>query len=851
MQHTIEDMIETLDDYYLLFLNKFEDVVLLLVKSLVLGLGCSFEIERKVSQPSINFEYNSRVFRHFMNIICKLFGTTIEVRLANGVIDTYNFDSSQAKVKLGNGLPIVIEVLDNDTLSLIYDPQFFFQKGIDIDSVNLNPVLQQDAPVQRTFSMLKKEYGIQEDKSSGKKDKNDKMEEVNQFMEEDYISTNNIYNPFSLYSSEIDFKKTNQGEGEFPKLSQDSNFADFSIMEKEFQKIDLADYYSGDRQPLRSESLMVQEKETSGIKPFFQPGLKLMVPTTQIVETSEEPSDKDPKNLVTKIPLTIEEQEVGGVKNNFKMVDSTEMDGSGDNQDKLNSPTRSDEPSILYHYNLEKSIDFANGSEYLDSVHYQMKEPQQGKHSLADHIKTSLMPRESIVDFMPPALPIVSNNDTIRNGIEKRNTLSDHIKLLMTSEMGQSNLAEIQEEPKEESPSSQAVLFKNDIDNIVNLYKVQDSMDEIQEKGSSEEAQSSPIQIKEEGNQLTATTMPPKTAKPNPLMCSLGLHPQSPPDSKLWPQSADRKPLVNFTPDQGLKKRPTASIELMKQISQAMHNKLASDSFSGQTSPLRSVSKEIFDMTPLEDKDAEGPQNDRKLSDTTVSLEGDSMNRKTKFLANSNTQKPCRICAKVFKMTKMYYFDQSFFCEACYNTASQKLKKKGMQECAGCDKEPHSVLIVKFILANKFTQNRGSLLFTKDMNVQPYYEYLHKYSAMIAKSPKLNTALVLISNNVTTPVTTMAEVKLCKNCINDFAKCCVCKDTLCKQELFKSDSCSHLYCIDCLALIFLKKYVSKTQFTCKGKLCWKKNSLEKAMEFITKSLETIQEAFSRSGVSVK
>lgn len=199
----------------------------------------------------------------------------------------------------------------------------------------------------------------------------------------------------------------------------------------------------------------------------------------------------------------------------------------------------------------------------------------------------------------------------------------------------------------------------------------------------------------------------------------------------------------------------------------------------------------------------------------------------------------------------MYYFDHSFFCDSCYGTACQKLKKKGMQTCAGCNQQTTKVLIVKFILSNKFTKNQGTLLFTKEMNVQPYYGYLHKYTAMVSKSPTLDRALLLISNNITTPVTTMAELKLCKTCVGDFGKCCVCKDTLYKQEMFKSDSCHHVYCLDCLSLIFLKKYVSKNELTCKGTLCWKKSSLDRAMRFITASLETVQEEFKRSGKSIK
>ena len=851
MCYSLEDMVETLDDYYLLFLNKFEDIILLMVKSLVLGLGCSFEIEKKISQQSINFEYNSRIFKHFMNVICKLFGMQVEIKLANGQKEYFRCDPSAAKIKLGTGAPIRLEISDNDTITVVYSTQYFMDKGLDIDAVNLNPVQETGSLVPRTFSMFRKEYGIQEDKpNSGNKERKASAGDDQHFMQEDYISNKNIYNPFSLYSSEIDFKRTSQGEGNLSKLGQESNYADFNLLENDYNKIDLADYYSGDKQPIRTDSFTQVDRGSAGIKPFFQPVMKINVTTANIIDTSEEPSDKVKNNMVTKELISNDKEAQDCQQEGFKMVNSDEMNNAGHKTRNQDSSSHSEEPSILYHYDLGQSIDFANGSEFLESVHCQLKDQPTGRQTLADHIKASLMPRES-VDLTPMALPLKCNSDNIRDEYGKRNTLCDHIKLLMTSDIGQSTHEPIKEENKEESPSGQAALFENDIDKIVIIYGVKNPIIDMNGKYSSEEADPTPTSEREQGQRPIAATIPSKTAYINPLMCSLGLTQQNNSGSKQWPRSAESKPLVELTEQQIYKKRPTANVDLMKQISQAMHNKLMNDSFAGQRSPTRSVSKDIFDLTPIEVEGADDLPEARKLADTGISLEPESMTRKTKFLANSETQKACRICNKVFKMTKMYYFDHSFFCETCYGTASQKLKKKGLQQCAGCSQIPDKVLIVKFILSNKFTKNQGSLLFTKEMSVQPYYEYLHKYSAMIAKSQKLDRALVLISNNVTTPFTTMAELKLCKKCISDFSKCCVCKDTLYKQEMFKGDSCIHSYCIDCLSLIFLKKYVTKTQFTCKGKLCWKKSSLEQALNFITQSLETIQEEFSRSGVSVK
>ena len=79
----------------------------------------------------------------------------------------------------------------------------------------------------------------------------------------------------------------------------------------------------------------------------------------------------------------------------------------------------------------------------------------------------------------------------------------------------------------------------------------------------------------------------------------------------------------------------------------------------------------------------------------------------------------------------------------------------------------------------------------------------------------------------------------------------MCKDLLYNSELFKSDACSHAYCLDCLSLLFLKKYVQKLEFTCKASFCWKKTSLDHALRFIVQSLEALQTELSQSGLRVQ
>ena len=324
--------------------------------------------------------------------------------------------------------------------------------------------------------------------------------------------------------------------------------------------------------------------------------------------------------------------------------------------------------------------------------------------------------------------------------------------------------------------------------------------------------------------------------------------------SKYDPTLSDR------VKNPSLNKRPTASVELLTKINQAWME--------------GGVSKLNMDFGPIEDQftpeersrqvsgniqDKSNSKNDLTTSELTVvnktqmhfnkkhepqqdkvkrkeSVE--SPTRKHHLLKNTDVEKPCRICSKMNKMTKMYYYDRAFFCEECYVTVSQRFKK--INRCGNCKSDPDRVVVIKFIMANPFVKNEGSLLFTREKKVDLFYNYLNKYSGMVTKSFELNRALLLISNNLVTPISTFAEVKICSSCKPVLFKCAVCKYMSHKDEMFVVQKCSHAYCLDCLATIFLKKYNHKKEFTCKGSFCWSKTPLVNVLQFLTDKLSQIE-----------
>ena len=251
-----------------------------------------------------------------------------------------------------------------------------------------------------------------------------------------------------------------------------------------------------------------------------------------------------------------------------------------------------------------------------------------------------------------------------------------------------------------------------------------------------------------------------------------------------------------------------------------------------------------FDFTPLEAKKQQVESPGVEQQQKPKGPEFESPSRKGKFLVTNDTEKACRICSQPNKLSKMYYYDSSFFCGKCYAEVSVRFKKKSLNSCSGCAKnQSDKILGIKFLVGNKCVKNAGSLLFTKEKKVDRYYEYLKNINSMPLKSPELKRALELISNNIVTSLSTFADIKVCKTCCKDFDQCCICKLTLHKSELFSGDKCEHRYCLDCLTLIFLKKYKEKKEFTCKGKLCWKKTALEAVLAHLLKELDKLEREY--------
>jgi hypothetical protein len=841
------EIVELLDDFYLLFLNKFEDVVVLLLKSLILGLGCSFEIEKKVSQASITFDFDSRVFKSFLQVVCKLFGCSVSLAFDGKQPEIFSFDPSQAKVRIGKGATISLEITAFQNLNLKYEDSFFSNRGFSLDAVKQaiergnNPAINRADPLSNVDPKV-----FSSDEKSREKDGKNGNSDDNFMKAEDYYSNHNIINPYSMYNSEIELKRTSQID--YQSISNHEEIREGHKLQ-EVGQVRLEDFYSGDLARDQTKDPNTATK----ISEFFvgpQPGLRIKEPSFQDLDKREFQKTVTPSIVADIRSPDIEPALLPTSLSKDHMV-SKPVDSSDEEEPEAKRKSESGEPSILYRYDLEQSIDFVRGTTYFESVDSALKDtgPPPISANIGGHIHASLRPRDSLL------LSTMQEQPQIQTSSEKKNFLGDHIKLLLSQDYDsravsdqyatipkeergvklppQQSFKQSENNDKKEQEKPKVTIWDEDL-----VKPIKTSVTEMI-PGSNSKPQD-PISL-----------VPTQIQVSNPLMMKLGQYSQITGQSsgkEALVQKEQLQPLVSVNEDLYSRKRPTANVDLMNQINQVLLAKLMNDSGSKQNSSPKL--DRPLDFTPLEDKNPpEETSGSRRRSDMDES-QSDSMTRKTRFLTQSDTDKACRLCSKLFKMAKMYYFDGSFFCKDCYPTACQKLKQKGINSCGGCKRESAKLLIIKFILSNKFSRAQGSLLFTRDKKVEPYYGYLHRYSLMIAKSQPLERALLLVSNNIVTPLTTWAEVKCCKSCVDDFAKCCMCKDLVFKDELFKADSCGHPYCLDCITVVFLKKYADKREFTCKASFCWKKTSLDRTMNFIIKSLDQLENEINQSGLKV-
>lgn len=219
-----------------------------------------------------------------------------------------------------------------------------------------------------------------------------------------------------------------------------------------------------------------------------------------------------------------------------------------------------------------------------------------------------------------------------------------------------------------------------------------------------------------------------------------------------------------------------------------------------------------------------------------------NLTRKDMFIAGAETKTICRTCNSEESLSNMYFYEKSFFCAKCITMIERRFKSKAHDKCISCQKPSSKVILAKFIPSNPLVKHKSSMICTKPKKIDKYFDYLQKYASMPLKTPDIEKLIGLINDNLVTPVSTFSQFKLCKSCIDNFRHCSVCKFLHHKNELFIA-SCKHVYCLDCLALLYMKKWTSKEQFTCKAPLCWKKTSLESVEKFLRKQLEKVSSEF--------
>lgn len=873
-----EELGEILDDFYLLFLNKYEDVAVLIVKCLILGLGCSFDMERHFSNKDIQFEYDSNLFRHFLTIFSRLFGINITLSFDDGTEKRFLCAKEEGRIIIGSHDPIRLHVRSEENqqfLSLLYDSRYFAEFGYEIDGNQSKFIGAGDKSIlSATGDMF-----IPKDLTSWAKESNvaemEKYVDKN-FMEENYISNTNLFNPYQGYQAELErtsLKNNIRPVDHTPNLSEGhflfrNNIPEFPAQKTEGVKA--AD-------PLVQKSIPEEYQEGESLI-----GLMKEMTSTPIDFMMDTNQEADPFHLKAS---ELEDSKGVYLENGGARVESidvfpnslytTEISQNSGDHDKV-QPIPGFEPThykLLPRSNVSNFMEVQGGQEMNKSS--ADKETQDNgskpkpKSSLYDQIKlliredsfedsqyrtADLKSKSQFGDHKPGDLSELDKASSLKSRKETSQiislpfdtlcnadraldenkshehrpvqfeSLNPHESLPDRPEMpltrgqitfGEEADLELPNKPRPANPLAKKITFGLELSTAP-----QHNLEEENRLLGSKEISNAQIDMgKKVSPTQTATTdlNQPIQAKPesikDPSTMTL--------DEKLKTVSAKSK-----------MKRPTSNNELLRQISATWINRLGQDQNQLIDDKLDPPLKQAADTQPKEQAAQKVDSPSKQFS-----------SRKTMMIEMSDSEKPCRICSKITKMTKLYYFDGSFFCNNCYGTLSKRFKKKDVYKCSGCRSNPERILIVKFLLSNKFVRDQGSLTFTKEKRSDKMVGHLSRLAQVPLKTPEFEKLLLLVSNNLVTPVSQMAEVKLCQKCILDFETCTKCGFLFYKDELFKVAKCKHAYCTDCLTLIFLKKYMVKTEFTCKASFCWKKTDLTDVYHYLLNVLSKLESEF--------
>ena len=813
MDYIPEELAETLDDFYLLFLNKYDEVVVLIVKLLVLGIGSSFEIEKKISQQFVNFDYDDNLFKHFIEMMSKIFGCTYIIEFSNGGASMFSTPAEEAKVQLGNGKPVAITIGKDDTLRIDYMPEFFSTRGFDINNSPINPANSVQPEValpevdrnsmfndRKNMPLLTKESmsdflkKAKEEDSPGKSKNKMVLDDHEDFMEDNYLSNHNIYDPLTAYQSELDQKRLLSPLRESDK--QRIVFPGQTLSVGQTTTIDHntpfvtgaptqfpTEHSYPHSQLLDDNKMSTEDKYRGQTSQVQQPydlsnyysneDAPLNRGKTLIIPAFPNPSPAS-DTLLSQLPHLANN---GNTLSKPIMTDSSDSEDSSD--EKLRSkPQGEDEPSIFIKHDLGESIDFMKDSYVAPNLltdqplksrkgdkghqnyeYYELEpgSPMKPNFSLGDHIR-------NIIEG-----PFSRNDEgfSTNHGIERdiqRGAIMDPVKAkhnihdLSQNSQSDSSHAGIADTF---SPHQEIKFIEQDMDGSM-MMGGSSLLSHPMTATATQPTLVPNIQLRKLDiidAQETVQQTPPMLTKTNPLMQPLNLSQQ--PLSEPRQDSPSRKKTdIKLSEKASMleaKKRPTASVELLTQMHQTWQKKLEAEGTqpgltherSGQfTIPdakLSSNTTEIsaFEPKPNEQKTTSSTdmtsiaKNTTKQTQQLVPIaekDKEGQTRKRVFIQGSDTERPCRGCSKVDKMTKMYYYDRSFFCEGCYSVVAQRFKSKGVQKCCCCHDKAQRIMVIKFILSNKQVRNEGSLLFTREKRVELYYDYINRFSSMPLKN---------------------------------------------------------------------------------------------------------------------
>lgn len=223
-----DDKLEMLDDFHLLFSNKYKDIIVLIFKVLLLSISPSEEFAADLLKRDTVFDYKSSEFKQFIFLSASLFKKVIYIEFEKGENLCFKPGNLEATKLLDfEGFESICLRIDNELFisSVQGEPFFefygclflvknFCERGKDSvqdDSMFMGEdgKINQDK-IDLFFSRIIEEVPLKPMDTDTSLDTQNKIdiekiedqESTPNFMENDYVTNNSLFDPYDVYLKE-------------------------------------------------------------------------------------------------------------------------------------------------------------------------------------------------------------------------------------------------------------------------------------------------------------------------------------------------------------------------------------------------------------------------------------------------------------------------------------------------------------------------------------------------------------------------------------------------------------------------------------------------------------------------